>query len=50
MVLSPDGHQLYVTDGNSDAVSVVDTDTQKEIGRISTALLLMLPSAAVHRG
>jgi len=37
MFSDPATHRLYVTDGNDDAVSIVDTQTMTEVARISVA-------------
>ena len=36
VVVSPDGKTVYVTNLVSDDVSIVDTSTNKEVGRIAT--------------
>ncbi len=43
MVLSPDGSRLYVANANSDAVSVVDTKTDKVVKNLSTKPMAELP-------
>jgi YVTN family beta-propeller protein len=45
MALSADERTLYVTDGNDDAVSVVDTRTMTEASRVRVAPVLAQPNA-----
>ncbi len=43
MALSPDGSHLYIANANSDNISVIDTKTDLEIGRLSTKPMDKLP-------
>ncbi len=43
MLLNPESTRLYVANSNDDSVSVIDTDTDKEIERISVRLSESVP-------